>query len=732
MQRPNSSGDLLSLCARAPFTASVLAVLLYAPAELLSQHLFEEVVVTAQRKEELLSRVPLQVNVIGTEELARARTGSISGLRGRIPGLLAIPHPNADTTLGVYLRGVGNPDEQVIQDPSVGVYVDGIYLPRNQGLAIEMADLQRVEVLRGPQGTLYGRNSAGGGINFVTHRPGDAPRRFTQQLTFGSRDLQRLRTTVDMPLGDSLAVAASYLKSRDHGFIRNAGSGASHFGSRDRDAALVDLAWTPADDWSVRIKLDNLRHADSPAFIDRVGLDEPMGNRPANGSASVANLAVNSMDNRGLGLVVERKFGNNTLKYIGSRRLLDDDQYQDYHSGEFRPAPVLVTRAEGSQSQRSHELQWLGSAYAGRLDYVAGYFRFVENAERESENRFPANNTARLVFGRGIANSSRAWYAQASWRPPVGSERLRLMAGGRYSIDDRTAVLQRASRNLATNAITLNPRPDNGNRSFHAFTPAAGLMFDLSERSMLYLTRVEGYKSGGFNARASNSQRFTEGFDAEHLANLELGLKAEIPALRSRLQLALFDTDYDQIQLEVRSNPLDTTLSDVLNAGDAGIKGFELELELMLHERLDVALAYSGVRAAYREVFDASGRNVAANYRFVGAPRHAVNTRAMIELGAIGSATLDLQLDYSWQDTFFSSTTLAAGTFRIPAYGVANASLQLRQSLPRGELRMAAWIRNATDREYFLARFNGGAGSVVPSAIWGEPRTLGLDIEYAL
>ena len=147
---------------------------------------------------------------------------------------------------------------------------------------------------------------------------------------------------------------------------------------------------------------------------------------------------------------------------------------------------------------------------------------------------------------------------------------------------------------------------------------------------------------------------------------------------------------------------------------------------------LRLALSYSGLLARYEEVLNAAGQNVADSYRFVGAPRHALHASLDLDLRSFGFDGLRARLDYGWQDRFYSSATLAGGRYQVPAYGVANASLHYAWPIGTGEMVLSAWVRNLADTEYYLGHFNGGAGAIIPSAIWGAPRSSGLDFEYRL
>lgn len=216
----------------------------------------EEIVITAQKRPESLLESPLSLVVISEQELERSHFVDLADLATLAPNLQVLPHPNAASTLLLFIRGVGNSDEQVIQDPSVAVYLDGVYLSRSQGLASEFLDLERIEVLRGPQGTLYGRNATSGAVNLITKAPSFDASNFSQTLNTGSRALLRATTHLNVPVSDSVAVKVSYQNSQQNGFVRNVGTGAPRFGDEDRNAWRIDGLWQPSDDLRVRLIVD--------------------------------------------------------------------------------------------------------------------------------------------------------------------------------------------------------------------------------------------------------------------------------------------------------------------------------------------------------------------------------------------------------------------------------------------------------------------------------------------
>ena len=701
------------------------------PAPALRAQALEEVIVTAERREKPLRETPISLVNLDESSLRARNYRDLSDLRAAAPNLQLIPHPNAESTLLLFMRGVGNPDEQLIQDPSVAVYLDGVYLPRSQGLAGEAAVLERIEVLRGPQGTLYGRNATGGAVNLITAAPDPSRLSFSQSLRTGSRSLLRSQTDLNLPLGRQAALRIGYVRSREDGAIDNPGTGRDRYGDRDRAAWRADLRWMPTDSLTLRYSADRAHLEDTPAYLGSVPRYPPQAARPGAGSPAVTDLRANDVVSKGHQLTATWQTGDRlTLRSITAHRELVDEQYQDWHSGLAGPFPLLVTIAQGSQAQWSQEFQLLGDSADGRWSYIAGLYWFEEEAERDAINRIPPAGQARRVFGRDIRNEARALFGQASYRPAAWQERMTLTAGVRWSEDEREATLLRGIQKPLDGPIMLRPTPDVGDRDFSDVSPTLTLEYDATDALRLYGKVAEGYKSGGFNARASSPARFSEGFDDEKLRSAELGVKAQTPGQRLRLDAALFRSNYRDIQVNVRSDPDNVIFSDVLNAGKATIDGLELELTAAMTEGLQVQLRYGWLDTRFDRILDASGADVSAAYRFMGSPEHSVALDLHWELGSVLGARLTLDAAYSWQDDSYGSSGTAGGVYTIPGYGLTSGRITAARETALGRFSIALWGQNLADEDYYLAHFNGGTGSIVPTAAWGPPRSLGIALRY--
>ena len=227
-----------------PLRAACAAVLLVSQASL-AEPALEEVIVTAQRREQNLQETPISIAAFGEDEIERRRITNIADLAAIVPNLRIVPFGVSPTTLRIYIRGVGVVDSQVTQDPPVGIYLNGVYVARPVGLTLDQAGIERVEVLRGPQGTLYGRNTTGGAINIITKKPGDKLE-FSQLVGAGNYNAVRSQTTLSGPLGDKFSAGVSYTLDKRDGWLENTGEG-KDFSEYDRDAWRVDLQFRPTD-----------------------------------------------------------------------------------------------------------------------------------------------------------------------------------------------------------------------------------------------------------------------------------------------------------------------------------------------------------------------------------------------------------------------------------------------------------------------------------------------------
>lgn len=682
-----------------------------------------EIVVTAQHRAESLQKTPISVAALTGEAIEARGITSVTALQSEVPNLQLTPHPNSATTARIFIRGVGNIDDQITQDPSVAVYADGIYVGRSQGLATDLAEIERIEVLRGPQGSLYGRNATGGAINFVSRPPQLGKFEAKQVVSVGNDDYLRLRTRVNIPIGETLAVELGYVHTEKDGYVKNRGTGVARFGDQRRDGYRAAVRWMPTPDIDIRYAYDRSDIGDTPAYIAAVPIYPKMIDRPSESSPYVVDLQRNDVRAQGHNLTASFQLGDNLeLRSMTGYRRLRNESNQNYVAGAAGPFALFTNRFDDRQKQFSQELQLVGSVLDGQIEYVLGAYYFDERARSANTTRTAARvQTDRAVTAR---NKAFAVYGQGTWTPGGLDERLHLTVGARWSRDTRKATLQDVITQ-ADGAVNVLPA-GAGSNSYSNVSPTFIIAYDINPRVNAYAKVSRGYKSGGFNVRATSTARFNEGFGPENLTAYELGLKSDLFDRRLRLNVALFNAQYKDIQMNIQTDAANPTRTDVLNAGKARIYGAEVDITAMPVDGLTLTASYGYTKAKYKKIVGLDGANMADAFVFTNIPRNSLNLGAEYEFGDTGIGKLTAAVNYSYQDRAYASAPDKRQI--LPSYGLLDARVTLSE-IPAGKLnlRLSAWGRNLTDKDYLV--FEGAVG--LPDrfgALFGEPRSYGLDL----
>lgn len=385
------------------------------PAERESATQLEEIVVTAQRKVSSLQDTPISLEAFNEEKLELRGIGGVEDLGSNVPSMVIEPHPLSNATLRITIRGVGITDSQVTQDPAVGIYLDGVYLARSVGLALDLADIERMEVLRGPQGVLYGRNSTGGAVNILSRRPDPSMFTMDHKLTIGDRNLLIGKSSINLPLSDDVAIKLALLARRSDGFVENTGEG-EDFGDRQALGLRFDTRWLVSDTLTVDYGYDftdfdyvnymfqgvrrpETDHGLAEFFKPYAVANSVYSDRRLERLGSGAPMEASTARVSGHTLTLARQFDAFELKYIGAYRELEDSQYPDFSGGGGdtgyridlnaydsaaarmanggQPTPLVIPTT--FQDQWSHELQISGAASDDRLNYIAGLYYFTES-----------------------------------------------------------------------------------------------------------------------------------------------------------------------------------------------------------------------------------------------------------------------------------------------------------------------------------------------------------------
>jgi iron complex outermembrane receptor protein len=730
----------------------------------------EEVVVISQRIEQSAQDTPISLATLDADDMAMRGIGSVAEIEAQVPNFVIDAFPSSNQTLRLFIRGIGITDVQITQDPAVGVYLDGVYLARSTGLASDVAELARIEVLRGPQGTLYGRNTTGGALNLVTERPDPEAIAFTQELGGGNRDRLLVRTAINLPLGDSHALRLAALGRREDGFVSNRGVGGG-FGDRRAEGYRLDWRWLASDAVTVDYSWDKSR-VESHNYTPQAVLPGIPGGTPADAAiissrrfvtytrdrlerlSTSVPLQPTDTDIQGHALHVQWELDAIVLKSITAWRELGDASYIDFASGasaEYRvdfsaitlgadsaePVAYDTVRTRLEQEQFSQEFQLFLERDAFSL--TAGLYYFEEQA---TENWFPLHHifsfpvvetgdTGQAVNIRAednrIDNDALAAYGQFTWR---AIEDWRFTLGLRYSRDER--------------AVRRNFRQDNyvdfGNRvlgpfetiDFQArasddFSDTSFSLIaehDLSTDTRLYAKLVEAYKSGGFNTRDPDPQFFAQGFDEEKNRTLELGLKAEWLQRALRFNVALFRAEFEDMQLNFL---LPDSISDtrVFNSGSATLSGVELDLTGFLGRGLLARFSYAYLDSEIEDVRDPFSGEL-RSFGFDNAPQNSASLNLDYRFDPRSYGTWYANINASYVDTRRQHDAL----LRIDDYSLLNGRFGLAQiPLPAGELNLSAWVKNVLDEDYVNFTI-GNLPHASRAVLWGEPRRWGIDLRY--
>ncbi|MAC35792.1 MAG: hypothetical protein CME38_19645 [Haliea sp.] len=750
----------------------------------------EEVLVTAQKRMETAQDTPISIAAFSNEALDRMRIVSVTDVADKIPNVMLPPQPVSRTAFTPFIRGVGSIDIQITKDPAVGIYLDGVYLGRTTGMASDFGDLQRIEVLRGPQGTLYGRNTTGGAINLITATP-EAELGFRQRVSAGNRDYWRSQTMLNLPITDTLAARMSYVASREDGWVENIGPG-QDFNEDEREGGRVALRWTPGENLTVDYAYDRSRVSGGMNAYQIVKSSDPGSPfAPYARERRLDTLSVNDgrqgVDDRTEGHALTVNWDVNehlTMKSISAFRELRARSFYDYSASvnylnRVAPPPnpvrgllprkseILSNFNNLDQEQISQEFQFIGDAMDGRLEYVGGLYYFKERGTESSSpginNNVIALPAAQLganyeflpsslqatydslvvladnEFVASASSESIAAYAQISYRPAILDQRLKLTLGLRHTEDEREATKEDRSydpgfRDPGDLGSVIRSGRDSGTTEASKFTPSIIIDYSLTEGANLYAKYSESYRSGGFNMRAP-LRDFGTPFGPETMDAYEIGLKSEWLDRRLRINAAVFLYDYTDLQIDQNlPNSIAETLT--VNAGESEYKGLELDLTALITSNLTLTASYGYLDAEFKEFQNALDCN-----RQPVAGGGTVDVADCRTIPNAPEETYTVELDYLFPN--FGTGELSArlgylwqdtSTFTnaTPAergsFSLLSASLLLSQvPLGSGTLSAQLWGKNLEDEEYPLHAFDFG---VFQLSTFNQPRSYGVDITY--
>jgi len=772
----------------------------------------EEITVTAQRREESIQETPISVTALGAESLQNKQVRDVVDLGEVAPSLLVSSNTNTANGTSISIRGLaqGNPDPSF--SPKVGLYVDGVYLAKIIGSNLDLEDLERVEVLRGPQGTLYGRNTIGGAVNFITKKP-DENRSITLKTDVGNFETFNGRMTVNVPLigkngfyqSDALGTlsvreTAGY-KTHD-GYWRNAlpngvpstpaTGGSGNYNNLNRVYNWTAVRWQPRKDITVDYEFEYHRYRDnSIAFpltyvypgsvADKIYNYQigsivipipnpifPGGLTPyiqTNRPDAVPNNAVLMHDgkahqarddgNQRLHILTGTwdvgdlgSLGNVQLKSISSYRSFfsqtdDDLDGTPYHLTDFSQYIDV--------QNWSQELQVI--ATGPRYHYViGGYYAGEYDTINQQQQFFGASPLAytNLPYRNFNKTKTYAVYGQATYTPPILSDKLSLTAGLRFTQEqnhlDHLTGLEvyptatdpgfKASGGKAFGGIHGSGAP--------GISPMGDITYQWTDDLMTYFRASRGFTSGGFNPTGATPDYFLP-FKPETLWAFEAGFKSQWLDNRLRINADGYFSLYRDMQVAIfHASPAGGVLSIPANADRAEIWGTEFEATAIPFRGMEATASYSFIAPKYTRWKDLTidpvtgqttgTEDVAAQRTFALTPAHQITAGLTYTAPPTTTGTFIAHLDVYYQDrtTFVPNSNTPGGQADEGwAYAVVNGRLAYTGiPLQKGTLDIAVYGRNLFDRKYRIYGIDFGPGLGFAGNSYGNPRTFGLQLAY--
>jgi iron complex outermembrane receptor protein len=581
---------------------SVTAIAQEAPAQDPAVTSLDEIIVTARRRDEQLKDVPVAVTALSSERLEETGATDITTLQQQTPNATVQVARGSNSTLISFIRGVGQQDPLWGFEPGVGLYVDDVYVARPQAAVLDIFDIERIEVLRGPQGSLYGRNTVGGAIKYVTSRLSQDAEA-TIRGAYGSYNQVDLVASGSMPLTDNFRIGGAFASLTRDGYGENLNTGAEHY-DKDVSAFRFSAEYTPSDAVFLRLAYDRVQDDSSP----RHGHREVAGVGPGAGSPdSVYDTYAgvgdeNSVENEGLSFTAQVDINENwTFKSITASREGRTDTVIDFDN---TPAPTLDIPAYYADDQFTQEFQFQFDY--DRVQGVLGVFYLDGSAEGAFDTIL---GNAGIVIGTGgvVETESVALFADVNIDL---TERLHLGLGIRYTEDSKTGTVFRANYLGATRSPLLGGTPRaplllrtdyTNDRNFDDVSPRIALSYDFSDAITGYASWSSGFKSGGFDMRgdAVFTPDTVDGYDSETVDSYEIGLKGRSGPLS--FSSSIFYNQYEDQQVTTQVPAVGGIASFVDNVGQSTLYGAEFEGSLFLSDNLSANFAIGYLNSEFDE-----------------------------------------------------------------------------------------------------------------------------------
>ncbi len=742
----------------------------------------EEIIVTARKRSENIQETPIAITAFSTTQLEQRSLTNLMEIGAYIPNVVMNSSPSSSgggNNSQIYIRGIGQSDFLFTTDPGVGIYVDGVYHPRTLGGVMDLLDLERVEVLRGPQGTLFGKNTIGGAISMTSQKPmGDGTGYL--EVTTGRFDRLDIRGSFDVALSDSLAAKVSMSSKNRDGIGKRLEFGTDKVldtsGDENATSARIALRWEASEDVTIDFTADYTRERNKGvpvilSFVDDNGAEfgglGGLWNALVGGPAGLPFTSAfvigdgnrydsyatggneNTLDAYGFSMDIDWTVNENlSFRSITAYRAMEAFFNSDTDGS---PLSFVATDQVQDQNQISQEFQLTGTAMGDRLNWMMGVFYFDEfgrddNVVRLASGLYDAlealpgplngsplgaptapggpGNPINVVLDldldifNEIDIKSYAAFSQATYEI---SDKISLTAGVRYSYEKKDYYLNHFRFNSGVPTVADTTVSD----SWSSFTPMASLDYRVSDDALVYASITQGFKSGGFNGRPITDGQVSS-FDPETVLSYEIGFKTDWYDNRLRLNGAVFYADYTDMQLGSISADENGVLAlRIQNAGKATIKGFELELQARPVANFDIIGSLGYVDFEITEL-DAGVQDFNLNTQAMKTPEWNFSLGAQYTVEINSSSEISLRGDWTYQSET-EQNVQNTDLIRAPGYGLVNT--RLTYSNLDNDWEIALFVTNLTDKAYITSGYQTLTSFGTANLIYGRPREWGLTVK---
>ncbi len=723
-----------------------------------------EIVVTARRREERLQDVPVAVTVLGAESLGSANIFQVQDIQQKVPGLTIQASAFGSNVLQVAIRGQRQFDPYITKDPAVAVYFADVVQNRPQGLNSGLFDLESVQVLKGPQGTLFGRNTTGGAMIITPAAPTDQLGGYLL-AGYGNYNARRAEGALNLPINDWASLRVAGAIQRRDGFTNNVTTG-QKLDDEHKNNWRASLRLTPFAGFENRTVINGFSANENGIGYKLLGSLPGIGFGSApNVLAELARVGALPFHSTTSDLVMNTRITtfavsnvteidvapNVTIKNIFGYRYVDshipfdlDGSSLTFTDGAGRVIPFFPSREDMQVRQYSNELQVLGTLFDGSLDYIAGGFYFLERGKDRQTTGGQGGITVggiyqgeRITYADPIRNQSYSGFAQLTWRLPF-LQGVSVTAGGRMNHDlreltSRNLVANGTCRLVNSSGVVLNPCVAFHSKSFDRFTYTLSADWKVTSNVLAYIAHRKGYRTGGFNISATTPAQFTP-FQPEDVEDYEIGLKNSfrMSGGSGSLNIAAYTQNYRNIQRNQGSLIGGVFTQTIVNAAEAKIRGFEAELVLRPTRYIDFGVNLAHVDAKYVK-WISNGVDITSSM-FAGTPEWTISSNIGLTV-PIGESELSFRSDLYHQtktnnsdNNYIPAQNRISPTSIMPAYTLVNGRVSLSNIGGTG-VTGALWVKNLFDVEYLAGGTElANTGLGYTAGFIGAPRTYGAEL----